>query len=199
MVVNYKLTYFPLRGLGEATRLILTYSQQQFENETITHEQLAEMKPKLTYGKVPVLEVDGKKLYQSATICRYLGEKHDLAGKDDWEKAKVNEVVDFYKDVYAELAHYLYNIMYSRPGDTKKLREEVFVPGATRLFAIFVKLLKESGSGYFAPSGLTFVDFIVADYLLNWKLKEEKFMKDKFPELIVYVDKVHALHNSRTT
>uniref|UniRef100_A0A915DBT6 Glutathione S-transferase n=1 Tax=Ditylenchus dipsaci TaxID=166011 RepID=A0A915DBT6_9BILA len=178
MIVNYKLTYFPLRGLGEATRLILTYSQQQFENETITHEQLAEMKPKLTYGKVPVLEVDGKKLYQSATICRYLGEKHGLAGKDDWEKAKVNEVVDFYKDVYAELTPYQYNIMYSQPGDTKKLREE---------------LLKESGSGYFAPSGITFVDFIVADYLLNWKLKEEKFMKDKFPELIAYVDKVHAL------
>jgi glutathione S-transferase len=57
---------------------------------------------------VPLLEVDGKQLFQTGAIFRYLGNKFGLAGKNEWEKAKVDEVFDFYKDVYAELAPYMY-------------------------------------------------------------------------------------------
>jgi glutathione S-transferase len=55
-----------------------------------------------------MLEVDGKQLFQSGAILRYLANESGLAGKDEWEKAKVDEIFDFYKDVYAELAQYLY-------------------------------------------------------------------------------------------
>jgi glutathione S-transferase len=55
-----------------------------------------------------MLEVDGKQLFQSGAILRYLANKFGLAGKNDLEKAKVDEVYDFFKDVYAELSPYLY-------------------------------------------------------------------------------------------
>jgi hypothetical protein len=41
-----------------------------------------------------------------------------LAGKDEWEKAKVDEIFDFYKDVYAELMpKYIYILQGFVQGD----------------------------------------------------------------------------------
>lgn len=43
----------------------------------------------MPYGQMPVLEVNGVKLSQSRAIERFLAKKFDLAGKDEWEQAKV--------------------------------------------------------------------------------------------------------------
>lgn len=55
----------------------------------------------MPFGKVPVLEVDGKKLHQSATICRYLAKQCGLAGKNDWESAEIDATVDTIHDLRA--------------------------------------------------------------------------------------------------
>jgi len=141
-----------------------------------------------------VLELaDGKQLNQSATIARYLAEKFNLAGKDDWEKAKVNEVVDFQKDVVSEMAPYLYTVLGYREGNTEQLRKDVYVPGIERILGLYERLLKESGSGFFAPSGLTFVDFMVADYLNTFVERCEPDMLKNHPELAAFVKRVHSL------
>lgn len=51
-----------------------------------------------TFGQVPVLEVNGKHLAQTHTICRHLAHKFNIAGKNDWEKAKCDEIVDGVQD-----------------------------------------------------------------------------------------------------
>ena len=88
------------------------------------------------YGKLPVLEIDGKKqLAQSGAILRYLGGKHGnlkiikfsqknflgLAGKDEWERAKVNELVDFYKDIYMSFGLYYAVKKGIKQGDAVKI------------------------------------------------------------------------------
>ncbi|KAL3085718.1 hypothetical protein niasHS_009659 [Heterodera schachtii] len=193
-MVHYKLYYFDLRGLCEPIRLLLHYVGQQFED--IRFKDMEEWektyKPKFFYGKAPVLEVDGKPLAQSSAILRYLAEKFDLAGKDEWEKAKANEIVDFQKDAYTELMPYLMVKMGFKEGDLDKLRGEVFEPMAKRVLPLFVKLLKESGSGYMLKSGLSMVDFQVANFLYMFT-KMEPDTINAYPELIKYVDHVHAL------
>ncbi len=135
-----------------------------------------------------MLEVDGKQLNQSSTIARFLAEKFHLAGKDDWERAKVNEVVDFHKDVYTELAPYFYTVLGSKEGD-----KDTFEPCVARVFPLYEKLLKQSGSGFFAPSGVTFVDFTVADYLDNFRERAEPDLLKAYPELAAFVARVLAL------
>jgi glutathione S-transferase len=71
-MVQYKLTYFDLRALGEPARLILHYAKQPFDDVRITHADWPKLKPSTPFGQVPVLEVDGKPLAQSFAIYRYL-------------------------------------------------------------------------------------------------------------------------------
>lgn len=44
----------------------------------------------MPFGKLPVLEIDGKKFNQSGAIGRYLAKKAGLAGDDDWESLLVD-------------------------------------------------------------------------------------------------------------
>lgn len=48
----------------------------------------------MPFGKVPVLEIDGKTLNQSTAITRYLAKKAGLTGSDDWEALLIDIAVD---------------------------------------------------------------------------------------------------------
>ena len=75
----------------------------------------------------------------------------------------------------------------------EQLYKDVFVPGAAIHFPRLVKLLAQSGgSGFFAPSGPTIVDFVLAEYFDNVRENEPDTFA-KFPELIAHSAKVHSL------
>lgn len=42
--------------------------------------------------QIPVLEVDGKQLGQSCAIVRFLAKRFKLAGRDEFEEAKADEL-----------------------------------------------------------------------------------------------------------
>jgi len=46
------------------------------------------------FGKIPVLEINGKEVHQSVAICRYLAKKLNLTGKDEWEALQADIIVD---------------------------------------------------------------------------------------------------------
>lgn len=50
-------------------------------------------------GQMPVLEIDGKKINQSISICRYLAKKVGLAGSTDFENFEIDSVVDTVNDL----------------------------------------------------------------------------------------------------
>lgn len=51
------------------------------------------------FGKLPILEEDGKSLTQSVAIARYLGKKAGLDGNDDWEDLQIDVIADTIVDV----------------------------------------------------------------------------------------------------
>uniref|UniRef100_A0A914DEB3 glutathione transferase n=1 Tax=Acrobeloides nanus TaxID=290746 RepID=A0A914DEB3_9BILA len=190
-MVQYKLSYFDIRGLGETARLILHYANVPFEDDRIKEEDWPSRKATFQYGKVPVLEVDGKILAESFAINRYLARQFGLAGKDDFESAQIDAVADFHKDVYNELVPYISTKLGYKQGDLVSLKQ-AFFESADKLFPTYVKLLKESGSGFFAKSGVSWVDFLVANYLLSRRINEPEVLK-KHQDLEEFVDRVHAL------
>ena len=74
-----KLTYFNIQGPAEKVRLALTIGKVPFEDHRIampgqSDEWKEQYKPKTPFGKVPVLEIDGKEVVsQSDALLRYAG------------------------------------------------------------------------------------------------------------------------------
>jgi len=107
-------------------------------------------------------------------------------------KAGVNATLDFHKDVTTELAPYVYAKLGFRPGDQPTLFKDVFQPGVKNNFPMYEKMLACSKSGFFAPSGLTFVDFIIADYFFTLNKLEPDTMAG-YSTLVEFMNRVLGL------
>lgn len=191
-MVQYKLTYFDVRGLAETSRCILNYAGVPFEDVRMSHEEWPAMKSKMPYGQVPVLEVDGVQIPQSFAIARFLARKHGLAGKNDVESALLDAVADSHKDFNSEVYSYFMVLAGRKEGDKDKLHKEVFVPAVEKYFPNLEKALADSGSGFFGKSGVSWVDFYLASAFLTFQKFSPDEMK-KHPELEKHCEKVHAL------
>lgn len=52
----------------------------------------------MPFGKLPILEVDGKQIIESRAICRYVAKQVNLAGKNDWDAVQIDGIVDAFQD-----------------------------------------------------------------------------------------------------
>jgi len=191
-MVHYKLYYFDVRGLGEVIRLLLQYKGEKYEDERFTHENWDKIKSKFPYGKVPVLEVDGKQLAESFAIARYLAKQFNLAGKDAWEQAKVDEFADLMKDAFNEFIQYFRVVVGFGEGNKDALHRDVFLPAIAKYYPIYVKTLHDSGSGFVVKSGLTWADFLLSEHLHTVHHMHPEALK-KYPELEQYLQRIQQL------
>ena len=98
-MATYKLYYFNGRGRAEAARLVLAAAGQKYEDIRFEGEQWPSHKSEMPLGQLPVLEFNGVKLPQSISIARFLAKQFNLAGKDNFEQAQVDAVVDTIVDL----------------------------------------------------------------------------------------------------
>ncbi len=96
MAPKIKLTYFDLKGRAEPIRLTFVAGGVEFEDERIGRDQFVEMKTSgaLTFGSVPVLEVDDVMYGESAAQLRYAANVGGLAPSCPVEALKVDMVID---------------------------------------------------------------------------------------------------------
>lgn len=100
MSTSYKLHYFNGRGRAEISRLIFAAADDQtYEDIRFDHSEWPAIKAQAPLGQVPVLEVNGVKLPQSAAIARFLAKEFNLAGKDNFEQAQADAVTDTINDL----------------------------------------------------------------------------------------------------
>ena len=104
-----KLTYFSAYGRAEAIRMLLHHSKTDYENKMIKFEDLPALKAsgELPNGQLPVFELEGRVLNQSAPILRLLGDlkgyynRQDASAayEADWVIATVDDTYtgDFYR------------------------------------------------------------------------------------------------------
>uniref|UniRef100_A0A1I7WNT8 RING-type domain-containing protein n=1 Tax=Heterorhabditis bacteriophora TaxID=37862 RepID=A0A1I7WNT8_HETBA len=121
------------------------------------------------HGQLPVLEIDGKVLAQSRTIERFLGRCFGLAGKDDWEQARMDELVSCVDDLLIKMSPW-----FKEQDNAKKI--EIFkalcdnevIPFLTR----FEDIIENSGTGFFVGKELSYADLSIFHifWFLNTKI-----------------------------
>ncbi|XP_054003263.1 glutathione S-transferase-like [Hylaeus anthracinus] len=185
---SYKLTYFPVKALAEPIRFILSYAGAEFEDVRFNRDDWPKIKPDTPFGQVPTLEIDGKVVPQSTSICRYLARQNGLAGKDDWEALQIDVIVDTIHDVRMKIGAYSYETNEVTKAEKLKVANEVVPFVLERLDA----QVKKNG-GYFVGGALTWADltFVALLDYLNFMMKSD--IIEKFDNLKQLRDKVLAL------
>ncbi|XP_071440034.1 uncharacterized protein [Hetaerina americana] len=159
MAHKYKLSYFNLTGLGEPIRFLLSYGGAKFEDHRFNHDQWPALKNSMPYGKVPVLEIDGKAVHQHLAICRYLAKQFKLTGGSDWDDLQCDMIVDTVNDLRTQVvALFREKDEKKKEEMTKTLKSETIPYYLSRLDAEVKK-----NSGHFVNGKLTWADlYIVA-------------------------------------
>ncbi|XP_046392663.1 glutathione S-transferase-like [Ischnura elegans] len=175
MAHTYKLSYFDLMGLGEAIRFLLSYGGAKFEDFRFARDQWPALKNSMPYGKVPVLEIDGKATHQSIAICRYLAKQFKLMGGSDWEDLQCDMIVDTVTDFRMQAARFF------QETDEKKKEEimkSLIAETVPYYMSRFDAQVKKNG-GHFVNGKLTWADiYVVAVFQFLQKFLKVDFVND---------------------
>uniref|UniRef100_A0A914W1U6 glutathione transferase n=1 Tax=Plectus sambesii TaxID=2011161 RepID=A0A914W1U6_9BILA len=185
---HYKLTYFNMMGRAEPMRLMFAYAGVPYEDNRIEKEQWPALKSHMPNGQIPVLEVDGKQLSQSMAISTFLAKKFGLDGKDDWESAKVQEMLGALDDVKLKFRPWMMEQDANKKAEIfKTVLTETIDPYLERLS----ETLKKNGSGYFVGQKPTQVDFHLF-HIFNWWQQANIATESvkKHPELVAFTEKM---------
>ncbi|CAF3348008.1 unnamed protein product [Rotaria socialis] len=179
---SYRLHYFNGRGRAEVSRLIFAAVGQKFEDIRYEQNEWPTHQARMPLGEMPVLEYEGFKIPQSLTIARFLAKQFQLAGRDNFEQAKVDAIID----TISEFALSLGTI--SREKDETKKQE-----GMRKLFTEDVpyhlqhlELLGKSygvGGPFFVGNHLTWADLYFYDAAESL-LRISGTVLNRFPWLI---------------
>jgi len=164
MAPAYKLTYFPVKALGEPIRFLLSYGGIEFEDDRFNQEDWPKLKPTMPFGQTPVLEVNGKRAHQSVAICRYLAKQVKLVGENDWENLEIDTIVDTIGDLRQKIAVY----HYEKDAAIQELRKGPLFNEILPYYLERLEAIAKANNGHLALGKLTWADLYfvaVLDYL----------------------------------
>ncbi|XP_066247987.1 glutathione S-transferase-like [Euwallacea similis] len=183
MAPKYKLIYFNAAGRAEPIRYILSFAGQEFEDSRISREEWLTLKSKTPFGKVPVLEIEGKLVSQSNVIARYLAKQFGLLGQDEATALRADELVGALDDMRMVTMR---KFREENPAAVENLQKE-----ENYFLDKFEKIVTESSSGFLAGSQITWADLTFASILSSEPISEE--ILKSYPGLSAYVAKINNL------
>ncbi|CAB3399268.1 unnamed protein product [Caenorhabditis bovis] len=189
-MTEYKLVYFNMMGRAEPARLIFAYAGVKYKDERIEKAAWPEIKPTTPHGQLPVLHVDGKQLAQSRTIERYLAKTFGLAGDNDWDAAKMDELVACVEDFLIQIQPWFKEQDNAKKVEIfKELIETTIIPFITA----FEALLQANGTGYFIGDKLSYADLAIFHifWFMNTKILPGALRK--YPSLNEFVEKIATI------
>lgn len=155
-----KLIYFDTPGRAEASRLILAIGKIPYEESPVTPATWPEVKAKMPFGQVPVLQLDdGTMLAQSGAIERYCAKLAGLYPKDPLTAAFGDMACLFISDTFNLLAP-----SFSMPAEEKIKTRRELVSGKIKDNLLMLAKHMEKRT-YVAGQELSWADIVVFCYL----------------------------------
>lgn len=186
---QYKLTYFPVKALAEPIRFLFSYAGVDFVDDRFERENWPDLKPQMPFGQVPVLEVDGKKIHQSAAIARYLAKQFGLAGKDDWEALEIDATVDTINDLRSKMATY----HYEQDEAVKQTKYDLALKETLPFYLERLDAQVKNNGGYFVGGKVSWADLFFVALLDYFNFMAKFNMIEKYENLKALNEKVLAI------
>jgi len=184
-----KLTYFPIRGLGETPRLLLVDNGVEFEDHRLADGEWEKLKPTMEFGQVPCLNDGDFQLVQTGAIMRYLAHKigKGLHGSTDKEAARIDMIYEGVGDIRTKYATLIY-----RSGFTDA-DKKAFLDALPSELEKFEKILKskDNGTHFFNGANMSYADYAVFE-ILDCLLTLCPAVLEKFPQLKAFHGRVAA-------
>ncbi|XP_011803490.1 PREDICTED: glutathione S-transferase Mu 5 isoform X4 [Colobus angolensis palliatus] len=187
------LGYWDIRGLAHAIRLLLEYTDSNYEEKKYLMGHAPDydrsqwlnekFKLGLDFPNLPYL-IDGThKITQSNAIMRYIARKHNLCGETEEEKIRVDILENQIMDDWMQLVMICYN------PEFEKLKPKYLeqLPEKLKLYSQFL-----GKRPWFAGDKITFVDFLAYD-VLDVKRIFEPSCLDAFPNLKDFISRFEGL------
>ncbi|XP_073977882.1 glutathione S-transferase-like [Rhodnius prolixus] len=144
----------------------------------------------MPFGKLPLLEIDDKKVHQTIAICRYLGKKAKLVGDNDWEDLEIDIIIDTLSDFRSAIWSYFYN----RDEENKKrVKEPLFNVTIPLYLGKFDNIIKENG--YLANGKLSWADIYFVAILEYFSFMIEQDIVANYENIRQLRDKIHSIPN----
>lgn len=161
---SLRLTYFDAPGRAEPIRVALRIAGLPFVDRRLKFPEFLEAKARgeLPLGAVPVLEVDGFRIVQTAAILRYVARIGDrsLYPEDPWAALLVDSALDSFNDT---LSHALLPSLFERdPAKKLAMRAELAAGPMARVMAYVEGLVERSGGPFVAGQAMSIADLVIA-------------------------------------
>ncbi|XP_021051794.1 glutathione S-transferase Mu 2-like isoform X1 [Mus pahari] len=191
--MSMTLGYWDIRGLGQAIRLLLEYTDSSYEEKRYTmgdapdfdrSQWLSEkFKLGLDFPNLPYLIDGSHKITQSNAILRYLGRKHHMCGETEEERLRADILENQAVDTRRQLAMVCYSPEFEK-------RKPEYLEGLADKMKLYSEFLGKQP--WFTGDKITYVDFLVYDVLDKHRIFEPKCL-DAFPNLMDFMARFEAL------
>lgn len=162
-MTQFRLTYFDAPGRAEPVRVALFLAKVPFEDRRVQFPEFMALKQSgaLPLGSLPVLEVDGRAIPQTAAILRYAARLGGggLYPSDPRAGLLVDSVIDTFNDT---VSHVLTPTLFER--DTAKrleMRRAVLEGPLSKALKFVEGILAETGGPFLTGAELTIADIVL--------------------------------------
>lgn len=166
---NLKLTYFDSPGRAEPVRLALHMGKIPFEDHRLKFPEFGEARTRGDFplNAVPMLEVDGARIVQTAAILRYVAKIGDssLYPTDPAAALMVDSALDSLNDT---LSHAMRPSLFERdPAKKLAMRAEAAAGPMAQVLGYVEGLIARSGGPFIAGATLSIADIVAAQQVLQ--------------------------------
>jgi glutathione S-transferase len=164
-----RLSYFDSAGRAEPIRNALRISGIPFEDRRLKFPEFVELRASGAFplGSVPVLEVDGLRIAQTAAILRYVARIGDttLYPTDPLAALRVDSALDSLNDTLSGAM--LPSLFERDPAKKLAMRAELAAGPMARVFGYIESLLEQSGGPFVGGQTMSIADLVLAAQVLQ--------------------------------
>lgn len=154
-------------GRAKIISLCFHYGDIKVEDIRFLFQQWPKLKQKFPFAQVPVLEVDGVMIPQSAALCRYAATLSNLYPSDPYEALLVDSVVHTIRSEYYSAGGKLMGAPEAEKENARKTLVKVDLPDILMKHDAYIAKISKGST--FITSKETIADLMI--YHMLWVLK----------------------------